>query len=31
MKGINPHAYLKATHETVAGSHLASSIGQLMP
>ena len=31
MNGINPHACLKATLETVAGSHLACSIGQLMP
>ena len=31
MNGIRPHPYLKATRDPVADSHLASSIGQLMP
>ena len=31
MNGIRLHACLKATLETVAGRHLASSSGHLMP
>ena len=29
--GLDPHAYLKATLETIAGGHPASDIDQLLP
>ena len=31
MNGVNPHAYLKATLEAIAGGHPASDIDQLLP